>query len=119
LQLQQRQPKPRGAKQTAMTEVSLNTPEDYALYYLREFGVSVFIIKSDPPADRKKPAVKWDLYKIMRPSQKQLERWFAKNPNYNVAVATGNISNNIIGFDVDGPTAKKELKREGQRCLPT
>jgi P4 family phage/plasmid primase-like protien len=93
-----------------MTEVSLNTPEDYALYYLREFGVSVFIIKSDPPADRKKPAVKWDLYKIMRPSQKQLERWFAKNPNYNVAVATGNISNNIIGFDVDGPTAKKRVE---------
>jgi len=105
-----------------MTAAALNSPKDYAIYYhdSKELGFSVFILQN--PEDegrtkeqlkaRKKPAVLWDLYQIMRPSKIQIERWFAKNPNYNVAVATGNISNNIIAFDIDGPTAKKRLEEK-------
>src|SRR5688572_28645444 len=104
-----------------MTTAALNTPKDYAMYYhgSKELGFSVFVLQN--PDDegrtkeqlktRKKPAVLWDLYQIMRPSKIQIERWFAKNPNYNVAVATGNISS-IIAFDVDGPTAKKRLEEK-------
>ena len=102
-----------------MTIAALNSPKDYALYYhdSKELGFSVFVLQNPENGEtveqlkaRKKPAVFWDLYQIMRPSKIQIERWFAKNPNYNVAVATGNISNNIIAFDVDGPTAKKRLE---------
>src|SRR5215210_8896179 len=102
-----------------MTTAALNRPKDYAIYY-HELGFSVFILQN--PEDegrtkeqiksRKKPAVLWDLYQIMRPSKIQIERWFAKNPNYNVAVATGDISNNIIAFDIDGPTAKKRVEEK-------
>lgn len=104
-----------------MTTAALNSPKEYALYYhdSNELGFSVFVLQNpdnegggtaEQLKTRKKPAVFWDLYQIMRPSKIQIERWFAKNPNYNVAVATGNISNNIIAFDVDGPTAKKRLE---------
>jgi hypothetical protein len=105
-----------------MTTSPLNSPKDYALYYhnSKELGFSVFVLQNpenegrtkEQLKSRKKPAVLWDLYQIMRPSKIQIERWFAKNPNYNVAVATGNISNNIIAFDIDGPTAKKRLEEK-------
>ena len=105
-----------------MTTGALNSPKDYALYYhdSKELGFSVFVLQNPDDGGRseeqlkarKKPAVLWDLYQIMRPSKIQIERWFAKNPNYNVAVATGNISNNIIAFDVDGPTAKKRVEEK-------
>ena len=58
--------------------------------------------------NRKRPAVLWDVYQIMRPSKKQIERWFEKNPNYNVAIVCGSISK-IIAFDVDGPTAMQRI----------
>src|SRR5215204_7049691 len=94
-----------------MTTAALNSPKDYAFYYhdSKELGFSVSILQIK---SRKKPAVFWDLYQIMRPSKIQIERWFAKNPNYNIAVATGNISNNIIAIDIDGPTAKKRLEEK-------
>lgn len=105
-----------------MTAAALNSPKDYALNYhdSKELGFSVFVLQNpedgggtkDQLKARKKPAVLWDLYQIMRPSKIQIERWFAKNPNYNVAVATGNISNNIIAFDIDGPTAKKRVEEK-------
>lgn len=105
-----------------MTNGALNSPIDYALFYhdSNELGFSVFVLQNPEEGGRtkeqlkarKKPAVLWDLYQIMRPSKIQIERWFAKNPNYNVAVATGNISNNIIAFDVDGPTAKERLEEK-------
>jgi hypothetical protein len=103
-----------------LTLAPLTSPKDYALYFAQELGFSVFVLQNPQEGvrtkeqlkARKKPAVLWDLYQIMRPSKIQIERWFAKNPNYNVAVATGNISHNIIAFDVDGPTAKKRLEEK-------
>jgi hypothetical protein len=44
----------------------------------------------------------------MRPSKIQIERWFSKNPKYNVAIVTGSISK-LIAFDVDGPTADERV----------
>jgi P4 family phage/plasmid primase-like protien len=48
----------------------------------------------------------------MRASKIQIERWFAKDPDYNVAIVMGNVSNNAIGFDVDGPTAVKMIEEK-------
>ena len=48
----------------------------------------------------------------MRASKIQIERWFAKNPDYNVAIVMGNVSKNAIGFDVDGPTAVKMIEEK-------
>jgi hypothetical protein len=66
-----------------MTTSALNSPKDYALYYQdsEELGFSVFVLQN--PEDggrteeqlkaRKKPAVLWDLYQIMRPSKYKLK----------------------------------------------
>jgi Bifunctional DNA primase/polymerase, N-terminal len=82
-----------------MTTAALSSPKDYAMHYTAEYGFSVFVLRNHEAGteselkDRKKPAINWELYQIMRASQIQIERWFSKNPNYNVAVATGGISN--------------------------
>ncbi|MDQ3853729.1 MAG: bifunctional DNA primase/polymerase, partial [Thermoproteota archaeon] len=99
-----------------MTSAGLNTSKDYALCY-HDMGFSVFVLQN-PDSEgrtiqqlkaRKKPAVNWELYQIMRPSKIQLDRWFAKNPNYNVGIVTGSISK-IVALDVDGPTAGKQVE---------
>jgi P4 family phage/plasmid primase-like protien len=92
-----------------MTSAALNTPKDYALCY-HGMDLCVIVLKNEPAEDRKKPAVKWELYQIMRPSKIQLERWFSKNPNYNVAVVTGSVSK-IVAFDIDGPTARTRVEQ--------
>jgi P4 family phage/plasmid primase-like protien len=101
-----------------MTTPSLGTPKDYALRYHCD-GFSVLVLRNPKTGSgekelkhRKAPAVPWDLYQIMRASKIQIERWFAKNPDYNVAIVMGNISNNVIGFDVDGPTAVKMIEEK-------
>jgi Bifunctional DNA primase/polymerase, N-terminal len=101
-----------------MTPAGLNTSKDYALRY-HDMGFSVFVLQN-PDSEgstieqlkgRKKPAVKWELYQIMRPSKIQIERWYSKNPNYNLAAATGDISK-ILALDVDGSTAQKRLEEK-------
>jgi len=97
-----------------MTTTSLHTPKDYALCY-HDMGFSVFVLRNPKRGteqqlkERKKPAVLWDVYQIMRPSKIQIERWFSKNPDYNVAIVTGSVSK-IIAFDVDGPNAVKRVE---------
>jgi hypothetical protein len=87
------------------TKDQLLSTKDYALFYLRELGFSVFVLRSEPPKDRKKPVVSWEPYQHAHTTPAQIEKWFNENPNYNIAVATGNISNNMIAVDIDGPTA--------------
>jgi Bifunctional DNA primase/polymerase, N-terminal len=103
-----------------MTSASLHSPKDYATHYSEELGFSVFVLQNPEKREeegeflveaRKKPAVLWDLYQIMRPSQLQIERWFEKNANYNIAAVTGNVSK-IIAIDVDGPTAEKRIEEK-------
>lgn len=99
-----------------LTATVLNTPKGYALSY-HDMDLSVFVLRNPEKGtelqlkDRKRPAVNWDLYQIMRPSKIQIERWFSKNPNYNVAIVTGSISK-IVAFDVDGPTANKRVEEQ-------
>jgi hypothetical protein len=99
-----------------MTTAALNSPKDHALYY-HDLGFSVFVLRNSATAtevqlrDRKRPAVLWDLYQIMRPNKIQIERWFSKNPDYNIAIVTGSISK-IIAFDVDGHTAVKRVEEK-------
>jgi hypothetical protein len=87
-----------------MTTPPLDTPKDYALRYHSD-GFSVLVLRNPKTGSgekelkhRKAAAVPWDLYQIMRASKIQIERWFAKNPDYNVAIVMGNVSNNAIGF---------------------
>jgi Bifunctional DNA primase/polymerase, N-terminal len=100
-----------------MTTTSLHTPQDYALCY-HDMGFSVFVLMNPETGteiqlrDRKRPAVKWELYQIMRSSKIQIERWFSKNPNYNLALVMGRISGNALSFDVDGPTASKRVEEQ-------
>jgi putative DNA primase/helicase len=101
-----------------MTTTFLGTPKDYALRYHSD-GFSILVLRNPKTGSgekelkhRKAAAVPWDLYQIMRASKIQIERWFAKNPDYNVAIVMGNVSNNAIGFDVDGPTAVKMIEEK-------
>src|SRR5215204_4950351 len=87
-----------------------NSPKEAALYY-HDMGFSVFVLQNEPAANRKKPAVNWELYKIMRPSKIQIKRWYTENPNYNLAAGTGDISK-IIALDIDGPTAAKRVEEK-------
>lgn len=68
-----------------------------ALEYL-ERGFSVI------PVDRetKKPKVSWKIYQSQHPTEEEIHEWFASDPNANVAIVTGSISNNIYVVDCDG-----------------
>lgn len=90
-----------------------STPKDYAFYYRNQLNLSTFIVRADPPADRKKPAVMdWKTYQNVLPPSKEIENWFRfNNGNYNVAVVTGNVSG-IIALDIDGNKGKKRLEEK-------
>jgi hypothetical protein len=107
-----------------MTTAALNTPKDYALCY-HDMGFSLFVLMNPETGtevqlrDRKRPAVKWELYQIMRPSKIQIERWFSKNPKYNLALVMGRISGNAVSFDVDGPIANKRVEVQRMKMSST
>src|SRR5262245_6877730 len=47
-----------------------------------------------------------------------IDAWWRANPNYNVAIATGRVSN-IFVVDVDGVDAEAELRKlEAEHALP-
>jgi hypothetical protein len=107
----------------------LKTPKDFALYYKEKFGCLFPLRNPDVEEDkeddneeikkqkatirknRKRPAVDWELYQTMRPSIIQIDRWFTKNPNYNLALPTGWMTG-IIAIDVDGDTAKQRIREK-------
>jgi P4 family phage/plasmid primase-like protien len=107
-----------------MTTAALNTPKDYALCY-HDMGFSVFVLMNPETGtevqlkDRKRPAVNWELYQIMRSSKIQFDRWFSKNPKYNLALVMGRISGNAVSFDVDGPTASKRVEVQRMKMSST
>ena len=95
-----------------MTSAALSSPKDYALYYHNEQGFSVFVLKYKPNKDRKRPALaSWEEFQQHLSSEEQINRWFAENPNYNIAAVTGNISK-IVAIDVDGLTAAKRIEEK-------
>lgn len=62
--------------------------------FLAELGLSVIPIGSD-----KKPLIGWKLYQTQKASEEQLREWFS-NPNTNVGIVTGKISNLVV-VDID------------------
>jgi P4 family phage/plasmid primase-like protien len=93
-----------------MTTTALNSPKDYAYYYRDKLDFSVFVLKTAPAEDRKEPAVRsTDPYFERKPTDEEMELWFKINPNYNLAISMGQVSQ-AIAFDVDGPNAVKRIE---------
>jgi hypothetical protein len=63
---------------------------EFALKYAR-LGWSV--IPMWEYGDQKKPRVKWEKWQNRRPSLNSIRKWWAKWPNANIGVVTGEISN--------------------------
>jgi hypothetical protein len=93
-----------------MTIAALNSPKDHALYYRDELGFSVVALKTEPAAKRKEPAVyALEPYLKRKPTDEEIDQWFSINPNSNIGIPMGSVSN-AVAFDVDGPTAVKRIE---------
>jgi archaellum biogenesis ATPase FlaH len=64
----------------------------------------------------KRPAIvggrrmSWEFYKTIRASAKQIEQWWKENPNFNIGIITGAVSNLIVvDVDTDNPQVIKGL----------
>lgn len=68
--------------------------KDYALQYL-QLGFSVI------PTKGKKPLVAWQQYSKEKPSKENIEEWWTKWSNADVACPTGAVSNLVV-IDIDG-----------------
>ncbi|MBA3724766.1 MAG: bifunctional DNA primase/polymerase [Candidatus Levybacteria bacterium] len=68
--------------------------KDYALIYL-SIGFSVI------PTQGKKPLVAWQQYSKEKPTKLEIEEWWTKWPDADVACPTGIVSNLVV-VDVDG-----------------
>lgn len=66
-------------------------------YY--EYGWSIIPI----PYGTKKARIKWAKYQLVRPDEKQLQKWFA-NGNRNIAVVLGEVSSGLACRDFDTMT---------------
>jgi phage/plasmid-associated DNA primase len=102
-----------------MTTAALNSPKDYAYYYRDKMEVSVIPLKNpehrydndlekektEGVKERKQPAVQQGHpYFDRKPTDAELEQWFAINQNYNLAIPMGQVSG-CIAFDIDGQQA--------------
>jgi len=107
-----------------MTEASLDCPKDYAYYYRDRFGFSVFILKNPEHRidgnlelektkgvqERKQPAVPvGHPWFELKPADEQIERWFEKTANWNLAIPMGPVSQ-AVAFDIDGPGAVAKIE---------
>ena len=71
----------------------------------RRAGFSVIPIK---PRD-KRPLIQWEQYQSEAPTEQQIQEWFAKWPDANMALVTGAISDCVV-IDIDTEQAKAKLK---------
>jgi len=93
-----------------MTTAALNRNKDYALYYLHNQDLSVFVLKTSPPKKRKHPDVpSTDSYFERKCTDEEINKWFTTNPDYNIAIPMGTVTQ-AIAFDVDGPNAGERIK---------
>jgi P4 family phage/plasmid primase-like protien len=93
-----------------MTTAALSTPKDFAYYYRDGLGFSVFVLKTEPARKRKEPAVLLlDTYLKRKPTDEEIELWFKINPNYNLGIPMGTVSQ-AIGFDIDGQNAIERIR---------
>ncbi len=85
------------------------TVEQAALEFLRR-GWSVI-----PMRERaKRPAVAWKVYQSKCVTEKTLQGWFSRSPDYNVGIVTGALSGLVV-LDVDPRHGGKESLRELER----
>jgi phage/plasmid-associated DNA primase len=103
-----------------MTTAALNTPKDHAKHFKNKYGLSVFplqnpeaLTEQEQPDEkkrkvhlenRKRPAVNWDEFQERLATDEEIEQWYNKDPNYNLAFATGAVSQ-AIGLELDGQSA--------------
>lgn len=80
---------------------------DAALKY-QEKGFSVIPVRQD-----KKPLIKWEQYQKRRATREEILEWWKKNPEANIGLVTGEISNLLV---VDSDT--KEATEKVESCIP-
>lgn len=74
----------------------MNPRQTTALAYEAK-GLSVFPLQPN----EKLPAIKWEQFMTERPHRTQIASWWSENPDYNIAVITGQISGiTVVDFDV-------------------
>ena len=81
--------------------------KDAALKYTQS-GFTIIPLKPR----KKEPPIKWKRYQKRKPTRQEVNDWWAKWPDANIALLTGKI-NNFIAFDEDSPEAEKFIKKKG------
>ena len=77
-----------------------------ALKYV-DMGLSVIPIQPHS----KKPLGAWEQYQGRIADSEEIKKWFAENPDANIAIVTGAVSN-VVVIDLDSFEAKEALKKE-------
>lgn len=72
---------------------------------LARLGLSVFPLK---PLGKAPAIPKWAPYQAAPPGVETIEQWWTDNPNANIAVATGEVSD-VLVLDVDGDQGRESL----------
>jgi putative DNA primase/helicase len=101
-------------KEGQLTENRNSEVLELALKYL-EKGFSVFPIKRIIGDDKesKKPAITWKKFQTQMPSEEEVREWFSPdNPEMNIAIVTGKISN-IVAIDFDSEESIEWGRRNG------
>ena len=75
-----------------------------AVKYL-ESGYSIFPVRPKG----KEPLFSWGDFQTRRASKEEVEKWWGKYPEANIAIVTGQISG-IIVLDVDGEEGKRSIE---------
>jgi len=85
------------------------TKLDAALEYL-ERGWSIIPIRPDA----KRPAIKWLEYQERLPTEEEVEEWWTKWPNHDIAIVTGALSG-VVVVDCDNDEAAHAAYDAGMR----
>jgi hypothetical protein len=100
------------------SEISVSSDSDlksfmlnYALLYLQR-GLSVIpLIYGD-----KKPAIRWEEYQSMRPTEDEVRKWFSRL--INIGIVCGSVSGNLIVIDFDSEEKFKEFYDKLDNAYP-
>lgn len=84
----------------------MNTALNAALYYREKYNFSVIPLI---PGD-KRPLIKWEEFQKRRADRKEIVAWFRENPNANIGIVTGAISN-IGVIDIDTEEGQENIDK--------
>ena len=62
-----------------------------------------------PVARDKRPLVKWEEFQKRRPTEEEVESWWTRWPDANIAIVTGRISGLVV-VDADGAAGLEWMK---------